>query len=201
MTDRLKYIILLLLCGQTACLFGQTDASWTKPEMRTSLILNAGISDNRQPALGFTVAYAGNFGFYVGGLIGLDAIHIAHDFHIDSDGRLQDGAQAGLIPFYSGERAYNRFSATTGAVFRMKIPLFAYAGAGYGYRSETRELLNKQWVETAGSLGHSAVVEAGLMGQIGNFILQAGYTLFIGQQNRLYHEAKVGIGYTLEKKF
>ena len=81
----------------------------------------------------------------------------------------------------------------------MGIPLFAYVGAGYGFRSETRELLNKQWVQVAGSLNHSAVVEAGLMGQIGNFTLLAGYSLFVGQQMRLYHEARVGIGYVIDK--
>ena len=81
----------------------------------------------------------------------------------------------------------------------MGIPLFVYAGGGYGYRTETRELLNRQWVQTANSLGHSGVVEAGLMGRVGNFTLLAGYTLFVGQQMRLYHEARVGIGYVIEK--
>ena len=81
----------------------------------------------------------------------------------------------------------------------MKIPLYLYAGAGYGYRSETRELMNKEWAETAASLRHSAVVEAGLIGQMDNVTLMAGYMLFIGQENHLYHEAKIGIGYIFNK--
>lgn len=168
--------------------------------MRTSLMLNAGISDCRQPALGFSVGRYGQLGYYASFMIGLDNLHLASDYHADVDGCLLDGDLAGYIPFYSGRRAYNRLSATLGGVCRMGIPLFICVGAGYGYRTETWELMNKQWAETAKSLGHSAVVEAGLMGQIGNFTLLAGYTLFIGQQNRLYHEAKVGIGYTLDKR-
>lgn len=167
--------------------------------MRTNLIINAGISDNRQPALGFTVARIGRFGYYANFMIGIDNLHMAYDFRAAEDGSIMDGEYTGVIPFYSGRRATNRLSAAAGAFFRMGIPLYAYIGAGYGYRSETRELLNRQWVQTASSLGHSGVLDVGLMGKLGNFTLQAGYTLFIGQQHHLYHEAKVGIGFMLEK--
>lgn len=199
MTGIHKYLLALLLSGLTICASARTDSYASSPKMRTMLMLNAGISAQRNPAFGFTVARVGAFGYYGSFLIGLDNIHLDHAYHADALGRLTDGQYAGVIPFYTGERAYNRFSGTIGGMARMVIPLYVYAGAGYGYRTETRELLNKQWVEAASSLGHSAVVEAGLMGQIGNFTLTAGYELFIGQQNRLYHEAKVGIGYTLEK--
>ncbi len=81
----------------------------------------------------------------------------------------------------------------------MVIPLYAYVGAGYGYRTETRELLNRKWVEADTSLGHSGIVEAGLIGRIEAITLQAGYTLFIGRDNRLYHEARVGLGVTINR--
>lgn len=168
--------------------------------MRFMLLMNAGISQYRQPSLGFTLAHVGSFGYYVSGMIGLDNIRTKYDYQIAPDGSLLTGSDAGLIPFYSGRRAVNRFSATAGAVIRMGIPLYASIGGGYGYRTETRELLNKQWVEAASSLGHSGVAEFGLIGRIDNLTLMAGYTLFIGRQAHLYHEAKVGIGYTFDKR-
>lgn len=168
--------------------------------MHTMLMLNAGISDYRQPALGFTVARVGQWGYYANFLIGLDNLHVAYDYQIDAEGRLLNGMYAGTTPFYSGRRAMNRFSVTAGGMCRVGIPLYVYAGAGYGYRTQTWELLNKRWALTANSLGHSAVIDAGLMGQIGNFTLLAGYSLFIGQQMRLYHEARVGVGYIIDKK-
>jgi len=199
MTGSKKYLLTLLLSVLTLYASARTETNASLPKMRTMLMLNAGISAQRQPALGFTVARTGNFGYYANFMIGLDNLHLNYDYRIDNFYCLTDGLYAGVIPFYSGKRAYNRLSATVGGMARMVIPLYIYAGAGYGYRTETWELMNKQWVQTASSLGHSAVVDTGLMGQIGNFTLLAGYTLFIGQQNRLYHEAKVGIGYTLDK--
>lgn len=198
------YLTLILLCAWGTGVCAETETSKQVPAkpkypMRTMLMLNAGISDYRQPALGFTIARVGQWGYYANFMIGLDNLHTKYDYRIDAEGRLLDGELAGVIPFYSGNRAVNRFSGSIGGMCRMGIPLYIYAGGGYGYRSETRKLLNGQWVQTANSLSHSGVVEAGLMGRVGNFTLLAGYTLFIGQQMRLYHEARVGIGYVIDK--
>lgn len=194
---RNKYIILVLLSSITLGLSAQAKVSL--PAMRTAFLLNAGVSDQRPPSLGVTIARIGNFGYYANFMIGIDNMHLKYDYRTAADGSLIDGENAGLIPFYSGKRAVNRLSATIGGMCRMVIPLHLYVGAGYGYRSETRELLNMKWVEAASSLEHSGLVEAGLIGQIESITLQAGYTLFIGRDNRLYHEARVGIGYTFNK--
>lgn len=193
-----KYILILLLSGLSVCAFGEQKKSISST-MRTSLMLNACVSNYKQPALGFTIARSGAFGYYANFMIGLDNMHMGYTYHADADNRLTDGDNAGIIPFYTGKRAYNRLSATAGAMAKMVIPLYLYVGAGYGYKTETRELLNKQWVQAATSLGHSALVEGGLFARWDNVTLQAGYVLFIGQQNRLYHEAKVGLGYTFKK--
>lgn len=177
-------------------LFAQTT---TLPAMKTAFVLNAGISEYKNPSLGFTVARIGPFGYYASFLMGIDQIHLNYDYRAAADGSLLNGEWAGLLPFYSGKRAVNRFSVTAGGMCRMVIPLHVYLGAGYGFRTETRELLNRKWVEAATSLGHSGLIEAGLIGQIESITLQAGYTLFIGRDRRLYHEAKVGIGYTFNK--
>ena len=179
--------------------FAQSEQKKSKYPMRFSVMLNAGISQCRQPAFGFTVAHAGLFGYYVNAMIGLDNIHLSYDYHAAADGSLMEGENAGTIPFYSGQRAHNHFAVTTGAIFRMGIPLYAYVGGGYAHRTETRELLNRQWVQAASSLGHSGVVDVGLMSRVDNFSIMAGYALYIGQQMNLYHEAKVGIGYTFNK--
>ena len=196
-TFRFKYVLVILLCGVAVFASAQTKSKYP---IRPAFILNAGISDYRQPAFGFTFAGIGQYGFYVSGLIGLDNIHPRYDFKAAPDGSLTSGEYAGLIPFYTGRRAVNRFSATAGMLFQMVIPLYLTVGGGYGYRTETQELLNKQWVEAASSLGHSGVAEFGLIGRIDNLTLMAGYTLFIGRQAHLYHEAKVGIGYTFDKR-
>ncbi len=196
-----KYLLLLLLATTAVGMHAQSAKTTDKHPipMRVSLIINAGICDTRPPALGFTLMHAGQFGYYGNFMISAGTMHLKSDYHSALDGSLTDGEYAGVIPFYSGKRAYNRFSGTLGAVCRMGIPLYAYLGAGYGYKNETRELLNRQWTQTANSLGHSGIVEAGLIGHLQNFTLQAGYTLFIGQNNRLFHEAKVGIGFKFDK--
>jgi len=204
MTKLRTYLSLILLCAWSVGVCAEAEPPKQAPAkpkypMRTMLMLNAGISDYKQPALGFTIARVGQWGYYANFMIGLDNLHTSFDYHIDAEGCLLDGEYAGVTPFYTGQRAVNRFSASLGGMCRMGIPLFIYAGGGYGYRTETRELLNRQWVQSANSLGHSGVVEAGLMGRIGNFTLLAGYTLFIGRQMRLYHEARVGIGYVIDK--
>ena len=222
MTNKLKHILIVLLSATSLCALAQNNSTAIQPTLNTSLIVNVGISDCKLPAVGFTFAQAAKFGYYASFLIGPDNIHMGYNQHIDSEGVLLgrsniwtrdiannalysegvllDGDNKWLLPFYSGKRAYNRLSGTAGFLVRMKIPLYTYIGGGYGYRSETRELLNGTWVQTANSLGHSGVAEAGLVGRIGRFTLQAGYSLFIGQQAHLYHEAKVGIGYTFIKE-
>ena len=192
--------MLVLLCGWTLGAYAQSETKLEPIPMRFMLVMNAGISQYRQPALGFTLAHVGLAGYYVSGMVGIDNIHLKYDFSTAPDGSLIDGDNAGLVPFYTGKRAVNRFSATAGAMVRMGIPLYAYVGGGYGFRTETRELLNRQWVQAASSLGHSGIAEFGLIGRIENLTLMAGYTLFIGRQAHLYHEAKVGIGYTFDKR-
>lgn len=193
------YILLVLLGGWLFCAAEQKAKPKYVSPMRTSIFLNVGVSDCKVPSLGFSIARTAKWGYYANFMIGVDNMHMKYDYHIDADSRLLDGGNAGLIPFYTGRRAINRLSASAGFMAQMKIPLYLYAGAGYGYRSETRELLTKEWAETAASLRHSAVVEAGLIGQVDNVTLMAGYVMFIGQQTHLYHEAKIGIGYIFKK--
>ena len=204
MAVKLKYLLAVLCCGIAVSMPAQSKQTKTEPSaMRTSLLLNLGVSDCKQPALGLTIAGADKYGYYVNFMIGLDNLHPHFDYYTADDGSLIGGDYAGMVPFYSGKRAYNRLSATGGALVRMKIPLFVYAGIGYGYRTETRELLNRQWVASPSSLHHSVVLEAGLIGRLENITLQAGYTVFVGGigagQSRLYHEAKIGLGYTFDK--
>lgn len=223
MTNKLKHILVVLLSATSLCTHAQNNSTPTPTKLNSSLIVNVGISDCKLPAVGFTFVQAAKFGYYANFMIGPDNIHMGYDRRIDSEGvllgrsniwtrdiannalysedvLLDGNNNQGLLPFYSGKRAYNRLSGTAGFLIRMKIPLYTYIGGGYGYRSETRELLNGKWVQTANSLGHSGVAEVGLIGRIGRLTLQAGYSLFIGQQAHMYHEAKVGIGYTFIKE-
>ena len=139
----------MLLCGVGMGVYAQDNSLLSRYPMQTTILINAAISDCKQPSLGFTFSRQGQFGYYANFMIGLDNIHLKYDYRAAADGSLTDGDDAGLIPFYTGNRAYNRLSCSVGAISRMVIPLFVYVGAGYGYKSETRELMNKKWVETA----------------------------------------------------
>lgn len=189
---------MVLICSLAMYISAQNKSSW--PDMQTSFLINVGISDYPKPSLGLSFARSGLLGYYANFMIGIDNMHISHDYMAAEDGSLINSETPGLIPFYSGKRAVNRLSATMGGMCRMVIPLYAYVGAGYGYRTETRELVNKKWVEMANSPGHSGIVEVGLIGRIETLTLQAGYVLFIGREFHLYHEARVGLGITFNKK-
>lgn len=155
------------------------------------IMANAGISNSPDYAFGLTYAYVKHVGFYVSAMSNF-GFKFNAKYDAQSDGSLYKTYE---FPFYTGKTEYTRLEATVGGMVRMRIPLYAYAGVGYGYRGLYCEAINGEWVRihNNSTAYHGAVVEAGLTGNIKGFLISAGYSVYISKG--IYHQAKLGIGY------
>lgn len=155
------------------------------------IMANAGISNSPDYAFGLTYAYVKHVGFYVSAMSNF-GFKFNAKYDAQSDGSLYKTYE---YPFYTGKTEYTRLEATVGGMVRMRIPLYAYAGVGYGYRGLYCEAINGEWVRihNNSTVYHGAVVEAGLTGNIKGFLISAGYSVYISKG--IYHQAKLGIGY------
>ena len=155
------------------------------------IMANAGISNSPDYAFGLTYAYVKHVGFYVSAMSNF-GFKFNAKYDAQSDGSLYKTYE---YPFYTGKTEYTRLEATVGGMVRMRIPLYAYAGVGYGYRGLYCEAINGEWVRihNNSTAYHGAVVEAGLTGNIKGFLISAGYSVYISKG--IYHQAKLGIGY------
>lgn len=155
------------------------------------IMVNAGLSSSPDYAFGLTYAYVKQGGFYVSAMSNF-GFKFNAKYDAQSDGSLYKTYE---YPFYTGKTEYTRLEATVGGMVRMRIPLYAYAGVGYGYRGLYGEAVNGEWVRihNNSTVYHGAVVEAGLTGNIKGFLISAGYSVYISKG--IYHQAKLGIGY------
>ena len=155
------------------------------------IMVNAGLSSSPDYAFGLTYAYVKQGGFYVSAMSNF-GFKFNAKYDAQSDGSLYKTYE---YPFYTGKTEYTRLEATVGGMVRMRIPLYAYAGVGYGYRGLYCEAINGEWVRihNSSTAYHGAVVEAGLTGNIKGFLISAGYSVYISKG--IYHQAKLGIGY------
>ena len=141
-------------------------------------------------AFGITYARVKQYGFYVSAMM-----NPSIRFHADHYGSAS-GAIDGEYPFYSGKHTSTRISATAGALVRLHIPMYLYAGVGYGYRGLFYETTEHDWVawRTANTIYHGMHWEAGLMGNIKGFAISLGVSSITDFSN-MYYEAKLGLGY------
>ena len=141
-------------------------------------------------AFGITYARVRQWGFYVSAMM-----NPSLRFHADYYS-LNNGAIAGEYPFYSGKHTSTRISATAGALVRLHIPMYLYAGVGYGYRGLFYETTEHEWVawRTANTIYHGMNWEAGLMGNIKGFAISLGVSSITDFWD-MYYEAKLGLGY------
>ena len=94
------------------------------------------------------------------------------------------------VPFFTGKEQRTRLSGTVGLTVNMVIPLYFYAGVGYGYRSLTWETVGGDWMTYERTSFAGVNADFGFMFNIKGFALSAGYSTI----NFQYHEVKVGIG-------
>lgn len=141
-------------------------------------------------AFGITYARVRQWGFYISAMMN-PSIHFQADRYAFANGVI-----AGEYPFYSGKHTSTRISATAGALVRLHIPMYLYAGVGYGYRGLFYETTDHEWVawRTSRTIYHGMHWEAGLMGNIKGFAISLGVSSITDFSN-MYYEAKLGLGY------
>ena len=141
-------------------------------------------------AFGITYARVKQYGFYVSAMMN-PSVRFHADHYASAHGTIY-----GEYPFYSGNYASTRVSATAGTLVRLHIPMYLYAGVGYGYRGLFYETTDHEWVawHTANTIYHGMHWEAGLMGNIKGFAISLGVSSITDFSN-MYYEAKLGLGY------
>lgn len=98
--------------------------------------------------------------------------------------------------WFTGEKKSSRFAVTGGLLFRMAMPLYLYAGAGYGYKKLAWETFDQNeytyyfpWAEASEHSYTGVESELGLIWRIKNFAISGGV-----QNTRLkYWEGTFGI--------
>ena len=145
-------------------------------------------------AFGITYARVKQCGFYISAMMN-PSIRFHADYHASAHGTIY-GDFYGEYPFYSGNYTSTRVSATAGTLVRLHIPMYLYAGVGYGYRGLFYETTDHEWVawHTANTIYHGMHWEAGLMGNIKGFSISLGVSSITDFSN-MYYEAKLGLGY------
>ena len=145
-------------------------------------------------AFGITYARVKQCGFYISAMMN-PSIRFHANYHASAHGTIY-GDFYGEYPFYSGNYTSTRVSATAGTLIRLHIPMYLYAGVGYGYRGLFYETTDHVWVawHTANTIYHGMHWEAGLMGNIKGFAISLGVSSITDFSN-MYYEAKLGLGY------
>lgn len=154
------------------------------------IMVNGAYAFYPEYAFGITYARVKQCGFYISAMMN-PSIRFHADYHASAHGTIY-----GEYPFYSGNYTSTRVSATAGALVRLHIPMYLYAGVGYGYRGLFYETTDHEWVawHTANTIYHGMHWEAGLMGNIKGFAISLGVSSITDFSN-MYYEAKLGLGY------
>ena len=154
------------------------------------IMVNGAYAFYPEYAFGITYARVKQYGFYVSAMMN-PSVRFQADHYASASGAID-----GEYPFYSGKHTSTRISATAGALVRLHIPMYLYAGVGYGYRGLFYETTDHEWVawHTANTIYHGMHWEAGLMGNIKGFAISLGVSSITDFSN-MYYEAKLGLGY------
>ena len=113
------------------------------------------------------------------------------DYECDNTGNISG------LPFeysYSGNKKTSYMGITAGMVYKIRDPIYARVGLGYGYRNVFWELNNGNWAKCIDDSTQGIAIDAGLMYNIGNLSLSLGVQT-IGVK---YMEAKIGVGFNLK---
>ena len=91
--------------------------------------------------------------------------------------------------WFTGEDKASRFSVTAGAMYRITLPLYVYAGVGYGSKTLAWEMADGEWAEAADHSAQGFESEVGLIYRFQNFAVSAGVENTQGK----YWEANIGV--------
>lgn len=108
------------------------------------------------------------------------------DLECDGDGLDTNGTPM----WFTGEKTTSRLAITGGLLYRVVLPLYIYAGAGYGYKKLAWETADSSWAENTDKTYTGVEAELGLIFRAKNFAVSAG----IQSNSFKYMEATVGVG-------
>lgn len=149
-----------------------------------------------QHSLGFTYGRVKNFGWYVNMMFGA-GMHYGYSYVADNSDKINN-----VYPLYTGRISHNRFSITGGGMVRLIVPLYFYAGIGYGHKSVTREIGGGDWAYADSrklmSFGHCMNWDFGLIGHYNGYTISLGYSALTDYKMGEMHEVKIGLGYTFK---
>lgn len=121
-----------------------------------------------------------------------------YDFkNLETDGECTNDESGN---WYTGETDFNRFAITAGAMYHVSIPLYIYAGGGYGHKNTAWEVYDQfnlkgdgqgtVWQKNTDESASGFEAELGAIYRIKNLAISLG----IQTNSFKYAEATVGVG-------
>jgi opacity protein-like surface antigen len=147
-------------------------------KIRTLVMPVAGLGE--ATSFGAMIGVVKKYGFYVKAKTNLKSQ--STDLECDGDGLAADGTP--------GEKTTSRLAVTAGLLYRASLPLYLYAGAGYGYKKLAWETADGTWAENTDKTYTGVEAELGLILRAKNFAVSAG----IQSNSFKYMEATIGVG-------
>lgn len=154
-------------------------------EKAKTLILPTYSVSTVHSSYGLMIGYADRFGGYI-------RVKSDLNFGLSTVGNCDEsGTHNGMQLWLTGEETRkSRLAVTAGAMFKIAKPLYAYIGAGYGYRTLAWQNFNGTYYKVTKSSFSGIEAETGLVVRLGVVALSAGV-----QTNQFqYVEANLGIG-------
>lgn len=177
----------------------EMHARWESYPWTNMIFANGSFSMDKTFGFGLTYARVKQFGFYISAMSGTN-FRFSEDYKVNNSLHFTKNEPNGypsstVYPFYSGKKEITSFALTAGAMFRLKVPLYFYLGAGYGYLSRYYELAGTgKWVSTKGT-PHGISAEYGLTGNIKGFGISLGVQLLYPMSGNMTLYGKLGLGY------
>jgi opacity protein-like surface antigen len=156
----------------------QSDAN----KIRTLVMPVAGLGE--ATSFGAMIGVVKKYGFYVKAKTNLQSQ--STELECTSEGLYDDGTPM----WFTGEKTTSRLAVTAGLLYRLSLPVYLYAGAGYGYKKLAWETAEGAWAENTDKTYTGAEAELGLILRSKNFAVSAG----VQSNSFKYVEATIGVG-------
>lgn len=91
--------------------------------------------------------------------------------------------------WFTGEKQNSRFTVTAGALYRVALPFYFYAGIGYGSKTLAWEMVDGRWAEAADHTYKGLESEAGAIYRIKNVAFSVG----VQNNSFKYWESTIGV--------
>ena len=103
-------------------------------------------------------------------------------------------ASSGVLPWTTGKDKRSYMAFTAGAMYRLKCPVYAYAGLGYVNRKVAWQLTDGTYVKNKEYSYSGLTADYGLMLQVGQFTVNAGAMMSVS--DGVNFAANAGVGYS-----